>query len=58
MNHINIVGTGKSLPSNEVTASMIDKKCNLEEGKTLKVTGLEKRYFLEHESVDNLIIFL
>ena len=56
MNHINIIGTGKALPKNEVTASMIDKKCNLEEGRTLKITGLEKRYFLENEPVDNLIL--
>ena len=56
MNHINIVGTGKSLPSNEVTASMIDKKSHLEEGRTLKITGLEKRYFLEDEPVGDLIL--
>ena len=56
MKHINIIGTGKSLPKNEVTASMIDKKCNLKEGKTLKITGLEKRYFLENEPVDDLIL--
>ena len=56
MNNINIIGTGKALPKNEVTASMIDKKCNLEEGKTFKITGLEKRYFLEDESVDALIL--
>jgi 3-oxoacyl-[acyl-carrier-protein] synthase-3 len=35
---------------------MIDKKCNLKEGRTLKITGLEKRYFLEDESVDALIL--
>ena len=56
MNHINIIGIGKALPKNEVTASMIDKKCNLEEGETFKITGLEKRYFLEDESVDALIL--
>ena len=56
MQHINIIGTGKALPKNEVMASMIDKKCNFEEGKTFKVTGLEKRYFLENESVNNLML--
>ena len=56
MNSIDVIGTGKSLPNNEVAASMIDKKYNLKEGQTLKITGLEKRYFLEDESVDNLIL--
>jgi len=56
MKHINIVGTGKSLPLNEVTASTIDKQCNLEEGITLKITGLEKRYFLKDETAESLIV--
>jgi len=56
MTHVNIIGTGKALPQNEVTASMIDKKCNLQDGRTFKITGLEKRYFLEDELVDELIL--
>jgi len=56
MNYVNIIGTGKALPKNEVTASMIDKKCNLKDGRTLKITGLEKRYFLENESAEELML--
>ncbi|CAA6803828.1 MAG: 3-oxoacyl-[acyl-carrier-protein] synthase 3 [uncultured Sulfurovum sp.] len=56
MQHINITGIGKALPSNEVTASMIDKQCNLAEGTTLRITGLEKRYFLKDESASTLML--
>ncbi|CAA6803999.1 MAG: 3-oxoacyl-(Acyl-carrier-protein) synthase III [uncultured Sulfurovum sp.] len=56
MNYINIMGTGKALPSHEVTASMIDKQCNLAEGTTLRITSLEKRYFLKDESASTLIL--
>jgi len=55
LNRINIIGTGKALPSYEVTASMIDKKYGLEKGKTFQVTGLEKRYFLKDESAELLV---
>jgi 3-oxoacyl-[acyl-carrier-protein] synthase-3 len=56
MNGVNIIGTGKALPKNEVTASMIDKKCNFKEGTSFKITGLQKRYFLEDELADDLIL--
>lgn len=56
MNQINIIGTGKSLPSHEVTASMVDKECNLKEGTTLRITGLEKRYFLKSDSASKLML--
>lgn len=55
MKNIAILGTGKALPKQEVLASDIDKKCNFKNGHTLKITGLEKRYFLGDESASNLI---
>jgi len=55
MPNIDIVGIGKSLPQNEVTASMIDNICNFEQGYTLKITGLEKRYFLKDQLVEELM---
>jgi len=55
MRNIDILGTGKALPKQEVLASDIDKKCNFKNGYTLKITGLEKRYFLGEESVSSLI---
>ncbi len=56
MRYIDIIGTGKALPKHEVTASMIDKKCGLPEGKTLKTTGLEKRYFLKDETASGITL--
>jgi len=55
MRPIHIAGTGKALPRNEVTASMIDEMCSLEKGKTLKITGLEKRYFLKDQHAEELV---
>ena len=55
MKYLNIVGIGKSLPKYEVTASMIDKELGFEEGKTFRLTGLEKRYFLKDEPVATLM---
>ena len=55
MNHVNIIGTGKALPFNEVTASMIDQKYGLKEGQTLQITGLEKRYFLKEQLAEELV---
>ena len=56
MKHINILGTGKSLPSFEVTSDDIDSQCNLEAGTTFRITGLEKRYFLKEESASSLML--
>ncbi len=56
MKHINILGTGKSLPSCEVTAEDIDLQCNLAYGTTARITGLEKRYFLKDESASELML--
>ena len=55
MKSVNIVGTGKALPKNEVTASMVDEMCHFEEGRTFKITGLEKRHFLKDESAESLM---
>jgi len=53
--NINIIGTGKALPHNEVTASMVDEMCAFKAGHTLKITGLEKRYFLKNQSSEALM---
>ena len=55
MKKINIIATGKALPKNEVTASMVDKQCGFKDGYTMKITGLEKRYFLKDELADDLV---
>lgn len=44
---IDIVGIGKSLPNKEISSSSIDTKLNLKIGTTQKITGLEKRYFVD-----------
>jgi len=56
MRHINIVGTGKALPSTEVTAEELDRKCGLSLGTTLRITGLEKRYFLKDDKASDLML--
>jgi len=56
MRHINIVGTGKALPSTEVTAEALDIKCGLPLGTTLRITGLEKRYFLKDDNASDLML--
>ncbi|WP_418178883.1 3-oxoacyl-[acyl-carrier-protein] synthase III C-terminal domain-containing protein [Aliarcobacter lanthieri] len=56
LNPIQILGLGKSLPKKAVYSSQIDKLQNLKDGTTQKITGLEKRYFLdEDETADELL---
>jgi len=47
---VNIIGIGKALPNNEVTSLSIDEKLGLDSGTVHKLTGLEKRYFLDDTS--------
>lgn len=47
---VNIIGIGKALPNNEVTSLHLDEKLNLASGTIYKLTGLEKRYFLDNTS--------
>jgi 3-oxoacyl-[acyl-carrier-protein] synthase-3 len=56
MKHIDIMGTGKALPSTEVTSEDLDRKCGLPLGTTLRITGLEKRYFLEDDLATELML--
>ncbi len=55
MKNINIIGTGKALPVNVVTASMIDKQCGFKDGQTMKITGLKERHFLKDELSEDLL---
>ena len=55
MKYINILGTGKALPSFEMTAEDIDREQGLSVGSTFRITGLKRRYFLKDESASNLM---
>ncbi len=55
LKRINIISTGKAQPLNIVTASMVDKQCGFKEGQTMKITGLEQRFFLKDELSDDLL---
>lgn len=55
MKQIKIIGTGISVPSNKVNARFFDEYNGLKIGTTKKITGLEYRYFLKDQSVDELI---
>ncbi len=47
---VNIIGIGKALPNNEVSSSRLDEKLGLDSGTIYKLTGLQKRYFLDATS--------
>ena len=50
---LNIIGTGKGLPSLLVPSTEIDALLGIKEGRTEKLSGLAQRYFLaEGESAD------
>ena len=50
---LNIIGTGKGLPSRLVPSTEIDALLGIKEGRTEKLSGLTQRYFLaEGESAD------
>ena len=50
---LNIIGTGKGLPSQRVTSAQIDAELGLKAGRTKKLGGLAQRWFLaEGESAD------
>lgn len=47
---IRIVATGKYLPKNIVTAEQLDKQAGFALGTTLRVSGVETRHFVAHET--------
>lgn len=50
---LNIIGTGKGLPSRLVPSTEIDALLGIKEGHTEKLSGLAQRYFLaDDESAD------
>jgi 3-oxoacyl-[acyl-carrier-protein] synthase-3 len=54
---IDITGIGKSLPSNELRSSTLDKKLNFSDGTVEKITGLKKRHFFkDSEDMDNCVL--
>lgn len=56
MKNIKILGIGKSIPNKKVLSSDIDISLNLSVGSVEKITGLERRFFLdETDSVENLL---
>lgn len=50
MLHVRILGTGKYLPKNIITADQLDKKLGFTTGTTLRVSGVETRHFIEDET--------
>lgn len=47
---IRILGTGKYLPKNIITAEQLDKQVGFDTGTTLRVSGVETRHFVENET--------
>ena len=56
MNSIEIVATGKYLPSLIVSNEEIEKKNNLEDGYIYKRTGIETRHYVEKENLEDVAI--
>lgn len=56
MNSIEIVATGRYLPLKEVKSEELEIKNNLEKEYIKKRTGIEKRYYSDNETLDDLAI--
>ncbi len=54
---MNIAGIGKALPRNEVSSLSIDSKLGLGSGTVEKLTGLQRRYFLDETGTSLELVF-
>lgn len=47
---VRILGTGKYLPQQKITADQLDRKLGLAIGTTIRISGVETRYFINDET--------
>lgn len=56
MNSIEIVATGKYVPSTIVSNNELEKNNNLDDGYIYKRTGIENRHYIENETLEDIAI--
>lgn len=56
MENIEIISHGKYLPENKVTSEELENKLNLEKGYIYKRTGIQNRYYIKNETLEEMAI--
>lgn len=56
MNNIKILATGSYIPKKEVNSEELEKEYKLEKGYIKKRTGIDKRYYVEDETIEDMSI--
>ena len=56
MKQVKILGTGKYLPQNKITNEKLEKELNLEENYIKKMTGIEERYYIKNETIEEMAL--
>ena len=54
MKNIKITRTGSYLPKEKVTDKELEEKLNLEKGYIKKRTGIETRYYVKDETIEEM----
>lgn len=54
MEQIEIIETGFYLPKEEITNEYLQNKLNLENNYIKKMTGIEKRFYAEEETIEQM----
>ena len=56
MKQVKILETGKYLPQNKITNEKLEKELNLEENYIKKMTGIEERYYIKNETIEEMAL--
>lgn len=57
MESIKIIASGRYLPKKKVINKELEQKYNLENGYIYKRTGIEQRYYIEDETIEDMALF-
>ena len=56
MRQVKIVGSGNYLPSNKIENKDLEKELELEENYIQKMTGIEERYYIKDETIEEMAL--
>ena len=56
MRQVKIVGSGSYLPSNKIENKELEKELELEENYIQKMTGIEERYYIKDETIEEMAL--
>lgn len=56
MRQVKIVGSGSYLPSNKIENKDLEKELELEENYIQKMTGIEERYYIKDETIEEMAL--